>query len=51
VGYFSTGRFSLLFENALYAAAGSGLPLMFRCIEVWWYYSVTWRGLLLAVLF
>ena len=27
VGYFSTGRFSLLFENALYAAAGSGLPL------------------------
>lgn len=27
VGYFSTGRFSLVFENALYAAAGSGLPL------------------------
>ena len=27
VGYFSTGRFSLLFENALYAAAGYGLPL------------------------
>ncbi|KAL3826476.1 hypothetical protein ACHAXA_004313 [Cyclostephanos tholiformis] len=27
VGYFSTGRFSLLFENTLYAAAGSGLPL------------------------
>lgn len=26
-GYFSTGRFSLLFENALYAAAGYGLPL------------------------
>ncbi|KAL9181164.1 hypothetical protein ACHAXT_009969 [Thalassiosira profunda] len=27
VGYFSTGRFSLLFENLLYAAAGFGLPL------------------------
>ncbi|KAL7534818.1 hypothetical protein ACHAXR_008205 [Thalassiosira sp. AJA248-18] len=27
VGYFSTGRFSLIFENVLYAAAGSGLPL------------------------
>lgn len=27
VGYFSTGRFSLLFENVLYAAAGFGLPL------------------------
>lgn len=27
VGYFSTGRFSLIFENTLYAAAGSGLPL------------------------
>ena len=26
-GYFSTGRFSLLFENVLYAAAGFGLPL------------------------
>lgn len=26
-GYFSTGRFSLLFENALYAAAGYGVPL------------------------
>lgn len=25
--YFSTGRFSLLFENGLYAAAGLGLPL------------------------
>jgi len=27
MGYFSTGRFSLLFENLLYAAAGFGLPL------------------------
>jgi len=27
VGYFSTGRFSLIFENVLYAAAGFGLPL------------------------
>jgi len=27
VGYFSTGRFSLLFEHLLYAAAGFGLPL------------------------
>ena len=27
VAYFSTGRFSLLFENGLYAAAGYGLPL------------------------
>ena len=27
VGYFSTGRFSLVFENTLYAMAGSGLPL------------------------
>ena len=27
VGYFSTGRFSLIFENLLYAAAGFGLPL------------------------
>mmetsp|Transcript_18611 Transcript_18611/g.40492 ORF Transcript_18611/g.40492 Transcript_18611/m.40492 type:complete len:502 (+) Transcript_18611:23-1528(+) len=27
VGYFSTGRFSLLFENVLYAAAGYGFPL------------------------
>ncbi|KAL3800361.1 hypothetical protein HJC23_003657 [Cyclotella cryptica] len=27
IAYFSTGRFSLLFENGLYAAAGYGLPL------------------------
>mmetsp|Transcript_6400 Transcript_6400/g.12759 ORF Transcript_6400/g.12759 Transcript_6400/m.12759 type:complete len:552 (+) Transcript_6400:96-1751(+) len=27
VAYFSTGRFSLLFENGLYAAAGYGVPL------------------------
>jgi membrane protease YdiL (CAAX protease family) len=27
IGYFSTGRLSLLFENLLYTAAGSGLPL------------------------
>lgn len=27
MGYFSTGRFSLIFENVLYAAAGFGLPL------------------------
>jgi len=27
VGYFSTGRFSLLFENVLYLAAGYGFPL------------------------
>eukprot|EP01082_Thalassiosira_pseudonana_P001729 g910.t1 g910 contig10:987040-988629(+) len=27
VAYFSTGRFSLLFENGLYAAAGYGFPL------------------------
>ena len=27
IGYFSTGRLSLLFENVLYTAAGSGLPL------------------------
>lgn len=27
VGYFSTGRFSLIFENLLYAASGFGLPL------------------------
>ena len=27
IGYFSTGRLSLLFENLLYASAGAGLPL------------------------
>ena len=27
IGYFSTGRFSLFFENALYAAAGYGVPM------------------------
>lgn len=33
-GYFSTGRFSLLFENLLYAAAGYGFPLTVPMVRI-----------------